>query len=161
MADYRLSVSVSKRSDGRSATAMAAYRASEAVLDHRTGKQHDYTRKSGVLYSEIIAPDNAPDWATDRTELWNNSEAANRRSDAIITREIQLSLPHEMNNGQCTKVAREFADHMAQRYGVAVDLNLHAPNKDGDERNYHAHLMLCTRRFDAAQDSGLKRVREA
>ncbi len=88
MAQYRLSVSVAKRSEGRSATAMAAYRAGAIIHDQRTGETFDYIRKSGVLHSEMIVPENAPPWARDRQELWNRSEAANRRKDAIVAREI-------------------------------------------------------------------------
>ena len=155
MATYRLSVYTAKRSEGRSATAMAAYRACEAVPDLRTGEQHDYTRKSGLLYSEIITPEGAPEWARDRAELWNRSEATHKRGDAVIAREMQLSLPHELDAVQRRELATEFAQHMADRYGVAVDTALHAPNRDGDQRNYHAHLMLCTRPFDASKPHGL------
>ena len=134
---------------------MAAYRASEVVTDLRTGEQHDYTRKRGLLYSEIITPENAPEWARDRAELWNRSEAAHKRGDAVVCREMQLSLPHELDAVQRREVAQQFAQHIADRYGVAVDTALHAPNKDGDQRNYHAHLMLCTRPFDASKPQGL------
>lgn len=162
MATYRLSVYVAKRSEGRSATSMAAYRACEVVADTRTGDVHDYTRKGGHLYSEIMVPDNAPDWARDRSELWNRSETAHRKGNAVIAREIQLSLPHELNNGERRELATEFAKYMADCYGVAVDTSLHAPDKEGDNRNYHAHLMLCTRGFDATQETGLSKrtVRE-
>jgi hypothetical protein len=141
---------------------MAAYRACEAVTDERTGTRYDFSRKSGLLFSQIIAPEGAPDWARDRSELWNRSEAANKRSDAVVAREIQLSLPHELSNVQRREVAQEFAQYMAERYEIAVDLCLHAPNREGDERNYHAHLLLCTRGFDAEQPTGLSKrtVRE-
>lgn len=155
MATYRLCVYAAKRSEERSATAMAAYRACEVVPDKRTGETHDYTRKSGLLYSEIITPENAPDWARDRAELWNRSEAAHKRGDAVICREMQLSLPHELDAVQRREVTTQFAQHMADRYNIAVDMALHAPNKDGDQRNYHAHLMLCTRPFDETKSQGL------
>jgi hypothetical protein len=157
MATYRLSVSVSKRSDGRSATAMAAYRSGQLIEDYRTGRRHDYTRKSGVLHAEIIAPDNAPEWATNRAELWNRSEAAEKTSNAVIAREIQLSLPHEMNDRQRRELAARFTRHIAESYGIAIDLCIHAPGQSGDQRNHHAHLMLCQRTFDAAQPTGLSK----
>jgi hypothetical protein len=162
MATYRLSVYVAKRSDGRSATAMAAYRACEAVTDLRTGEQHDYTRKAGLLSSQMILPENAPEWARDRAEMWNRSEASHRKGNAIVAREIQLSLPHELDAVQRREVTTQFAQQMADRYGVAVDTCLHSPNKEGDQRNFHAHLMLCTRPFDAEQETGLSKntVRE-
>jgi hypothetical protein len=161
MATYRLSVYVAKRSEGRSATAMAAYRACEVVTDLRTGQQHDYTRKNGLLYSEIITPENAPDWARDRAELWNRSEAAHKVGKAVIAREIQLSLPHELDAVQRRELSTDFARYMSDSYGVAVDMCLHSPNKEGDQRNYHAHLLICTRTFDASKQHGLgNNVRE-
>ena len=141
---------------------MAAYRSCEMVEDWRTGRLYDYSRKTGLLYSEIVTPEEAPDWATDRAELWNRSEEAHSRSNAVIAREIQLSLPHELNADARCDLAREFTLWMVESYGIAIDLNLHAPDEDGDARNYHAHLLLCLRRFDDSEPTGLSRqtVRE-
>lgn len=134
---------------------MAAYRAAEKLPDQKTGETIDFSRKQGVLYSEIIAPKDAPQWATDRAELWNRSEATHKVQKAIVAREIQLSLPHELTGEQRREVTTEFARFISDTYQVAVDMNLHAPNREGDERNYHAHLLLCTRTFDATKKNGL------
>ncbi len=157
MATYRLSVSLAKRSDGRSATAMAAYRSGQLITDLRTGRAFDYRRKSGVLYAEILAPDGAPRWATDRAALWNQSEAAEKRVDAHIAREIQLSLPHELTEAQRQQLTGKFARHLCDLYSVAIDVCIHAPGRDNDQRNHHAHLMLCQRQFDANQEAGFSR----
>ena len=134
---------------------MAAYRSGELIEDRRTGQTFDYSRKQGVLYSEVIAPENAPNWARNRIELWNRSEAAERRGDAHVAREIQISLPHELSNFERREVTTAFARHLSDRYGVAVDTCIHAPHKDGDERNHHAHLMICARPFDETKEHGL------
>ncbi len=161
MAQYRLSVYVAKRGDGRAATAMAAYRAAEKIHDQRTGLTIDYSRKQGVLFSEIIAPDNAPDWARDRQQLWNRSEAKEKRQDAHVAREIQLSLPCELNDAQRQELTTEFSRFIAERYNVAVDTAIHAPNREGDERNFHAHLLICGRPFDETKEQGLgNKIRE-
>ncbi len=136
---------------------MAAYRAGEMIEDLRTGKRYDYRRKSGVLYAQIFAPEGAPQWATDRAALWNRSEAAEKTSNAVIAREIQLSLPHELKTPERQELTSRFARHMAESYGIAVDVCIHAPSRDSDQRNYNAHLMLCQRPFDAAQETGLSR----
>ena len=155
MAQYRLSVYVASRSENRSGLAMAAYRAAEKLVDQKTGETIDYSRKQGVLYSEIITPQDAPEWATDRAELWNRSEKTHKVQKAIVAREIQLSLPHELNDEQRREMTSNFARFMADSYGVAVDTNIHAPSKEGDERNYHAHLLICTRPFDPSKEHGL------
>lgn len=161
MAQYRLSVYVASRAAGKNGIAMAAYRAAEKLHDPKTGYTIDYSRKQGVLHSEIIAPEGAPEWATDRQELWTRSEATHKVQKAVVAREIQLSLPHELNDEQRRELTTEFARFISDTYKVAVDMNIHAPNKEGDERNYHAHLLLCTRPFDASKSNGLgNNVRE-
>ena len=76
MAIYHCSIKTVSRSGGRSAVAAAAYRAGEKLKDERCGLLCDYSRKQGVEHSEIVAPENAPAWATDREALWNAAEAA-------------------------------------------------------------------------------------
>ncbi|MFG6599912.1 MobA/MobL family protein, partial [Sulfitobacter sp. 1A09293] len=90
MAIYHFDASVISRSKGRSATAASAYRAAERVVDLRTGEVHDYTRKDGVLHTEIIAPERAPNWARERSSLWNAVEAIERRKDAQVSREVRV-----------------------------------------------------------------------
>ena len=161
MAQYRLSISIASRSKGRSATAMAAYRSGEFIYDERTGERFDFTHKSGILYTEMVLPPAAPEWARDRATFWNRSEAADKRQDSQIAREIQLSLPHELTDRERRELTRGFAKEVAERFGIAVDTSIHAPNHQGDERNHHAHLMLCTRRFDENKVTGFgNKIRE-
>ena len=96
MADYRLSSKIIKRSAGQSAVAAAAYRSGLIITDERTGVRHDYSRKSGVIHSGILAPANTPEWMHDRAKLWNAVEAIETRKNSQLSREIQLSLPHEL-----------------------------------------------------------------
>ena len=145
MADYRLSASIISRSTGRSAVAAAAYRSAEQLLDERTGLTHDYERKRGVLHSAILAPDDAPDWMRDRAKLWNSVEAIERRKDAQLSREIQLSLPNELDHDQNRNLILDFVRRQFVERGMVADVAMHAPNPDGDQRNVHAHVMLTTR----------------
>lgn len=143
MAIYHLTTKPISRSSGRSATASAAYRAGCKITDDRTGEIHDYTRKSGVLYSEIITPDNSP---FDRSELWNKAEEAERRKDARVAREIIIALPAELDALEREELAVTFARELANDYGIAVDVCIHQPDKGGDNRNHHAHLLMTTRK---------------
>ena len=145
MASYRLSASLVKRSAGRSATAAAAYRAAERIQDDRYDELHDYTRKQGVEHAEILAPEDAPDWMLDREKLWNAVEAVERRKDAQLAREIQLSLPHELNADERRELVRMFVQEQFVARGMIADLAVHAPHRDGDQRNHHAHVMLTLR----------------
>jgi ATP-dependent exoDNAse (exonuclease V) alpha subunit len=151
MAIYSLQVKCVSRSAGRSVVAAAAYRAAENIGDDRLGVVWDFTRKYGVLHSEIIAPEGAPEWAKDRAELWNAAERAEDKSTrwqtATTGRDIILALPHELTDEQRLEAVRGFAAALVERYRVAIDFALHAPDRHGDRRNYHAHLLMTTRRI--------------
>lgn len=93
MASYHLCCKIISRGQGRSSTAAAAYRAAERIYDRRTGLEHDYERKRGVVRSEVLLPRDAPGLYRDRGELWNAVEAAERRRDSQLAREYELALP--------------------------------------------------------------------
>jgi len=147
MPSYHLSVKSVSRSAGRSATAAAAYRSGSSVVDLRTGEIHDYTRKQGVLHSEIVLPDGAPDWARERASLWNAAEAAEKRKDGRVAKEFEIALPHELAAEARQKLAVDFARELSERYKVAADVCIHAPARGEDDKNYHAHILLTTRQI--------------
>ena len=147
MAIYHLSVKTISRSAGRSATAAAAYRAGVEITDERTGEIHDYTRKGGVESAALILPDNAPEWARDRAQLWNAAEQAEKRKNSTVAREFEIALPAELSPEQREKLAHDFARELVKRHGCAADVAIHAPGKEGDNRNHHAHILLTTRRL--------------
>ena len=93
MADYHLSVKTVSRSDGRSATAAAAYRSGAQIVDERTGEVHDYRRKSGVVSATLFVPEDAPEWAADRESIWNAAEASEKRKNSTVAREFEVALP--------------------------------------------------------------------
>lgn len=145
MADYRLSAKAISRGKGQSSVASAAYRSASRLIDERTGEIHDYTRKQGVTHSEIITPDNTPEWMQDRAALWNAVESVETRKNSQLSREIQLSLPHELEAEQRKELVRNFVQEQFVNQGMIADINIHAPDKNGDERNHHAHIMLTMR----------------
>jgi len=149
MAIYHLSVKPVSRSAGRSATAAAAYRAGAGITDERTGQTHDYTRKGGVESAALVLPDGAPEWASDRSALWNAAERAEKRKDACVAREYEVALPSELPPEERRRLAADFAREMANREGCAVDVCIHAPGRGGDGRNHHAHLLRTTRKVGA------------
>ncbi len=149
MAIYHLTVKAVSRSAGRSATAAAAYRAGCKIADARTGEIHDYTRKGGVESADIVLPDGAPEWATDRAKLWNAAELAEKRKDACVAREIEVALPSELSPAERRRLVLDFAKDMANREGCAVDVAIHAPGRAGDNRNHHAHILRTTRKVES------------
>jgi hypothetical protein len=149
MASFHLAVKTIGRSAGRSATAAAAYRAGVEIADERTGIVHDYTRKQGIEHREIITPANAPDWVRDRSALWNAAELAETRKNSTVAREYEIALPSELSADERRDLAVGLAREISERHGVAVDVAIHAPGRQGDQRNYHAHLLTTTRRIGA------------
>lgn len=145
LAIYHASTKSLSRSDGRSAVASVAYRAGERLEDARTGLVHDYSRRSGVMVAEILTPDGG---GADRSALWNAAEAAEKRKDSRTAREWVLALPAELEASERHELARAFAAQLVERYGVAADLAIHAPSREGDDRNHHAHIFLTTRRIE-------------
>jgi ATP-dependent exoDNAse (exonuclease V) alpha subunit len=131
------------RAAGRSATAAAAYRAGERITDERTGEIHDYRKKKGVIDKQIFVPRGCRGIA--RPALWNLAEKAENRKDAKVAREWEVALPAELKAHERRDVAREFALALVKRYGVAVDMCIHASGKKGDDRNHHAHILTTTR----------------
>ena len=133
------------RSQGRSATAASAYRVAERIEDRRTGLVFDYAAKGGVDHTEILAPDHAPDWVRDRSELWNRVEESETRKNSQVAREVRVALPAELTHAARVELVRAFVREQFVDRGMVADIALHAPGRDGDERNHHAHILLTTR----------------
>lgn len=161
---YHCSASTIGRGKGRSVVAAAAYAAAERLTDLRTGLCHDYRQKSGVLYSEVMVPNGAPPWAKKRAELWNAAEKAEdasksrRKATARTGREFRLACAHELSHEERIACLQAFANHLIDTYGVAVDFSIHAPDRHGDQRNVHAHVLTSTRTLSDAGFGG--KVRE-
>ncbi|MGP9780740.1 MobQ family relaxase, partial [Psychrobacter sp. 364] len=145
MAIYHLSTKPVSRSSGRTATASIAYRAGIAIKDERTGKEHDYTKRSGVAYTQLHTPNGLK---IKRNELWNLAETTETRKNSRTAREIVVNLPHELSGRLRMMLVNDFAKDLANQYGVAVDVAIHTPDAQGDNRNHHAHIMLTTRKLE-------------
>ena len=159
MAVYHCSMKTISRKTGQSIIASAAYRHACKLEDARTGAVYDFTRKRGVLFSEIYCPSNVTAaWAKDREQLWNHAEASEKRKDARVGRELVLALPSELTAEQHRELLGQMANALVKRYGFAVDVAIHAPSRYGDTRNAHAHMLLSSRRI--GQEGFGEKVRE-
>lgn len=145
MAIFHLSVKVISRASGRSAVAASAYRAAERLHDERLDRDHDFTNKDGVVHSEVMLPEGAPPEFADREKLWNAVEAAEKRKDAQLAREVEFAIPRELNKQQGIALAREFVEAEFVDKGMIADLNVHWDiGADGNPKP-HAHVMLTMR----------------
>lgn len=158
MAIYHLSVKTFSRSNGQSATAAVAYRAGAKIHCDHERRDHDYSKKRDVIHSEIFLPPNAPSWATDRQQLWNEVERAEKRKNSTVAREFEVALPNELNEQQRIALVQDFAKQIVARHGCAVDAHLHDDRSRNKKQNFHAHIMLSTRRLE--QDGFTTKTRE-
>lgn len=133
------------RSGGHSATHAAAYRSGEKLHDERTGRTFDYGRKQGIVFTEIIAPRNAQNWVYDRETLWNQVEVTEKRKDAQVAREIEISLPRELSPEQRVELVRGFVKQEFVERGMIADMAIHCPIASDGKDQPHAHIMLTLR----------------
>lgn len=140
MAIYHCSIKNISRSSGRSAVASSAYRSGEKLEDKETGLTHDYTRKKGIEYTEIILCKNAPEEYADRATLWNEVQKIEKASDARLAREWEVAIPRELSLEQGQELVHNFAQSLADE-GMCVDVAIH----DKGDGNRHAHILGTTR----------------
>ena len=145
MAIYHFSAKVVSRANGSSAVASAAYRSASELFDERLGRDHDFSNKAGVIHSEVMLPEGAPERLNDRSTLWNEVEAGEKRKDAQLAREVEFSIPREMSEKEGVALAQDFVKTQFVDRGMVADLNVHWDKaKDGSPKP-HAHVMLAMR----------------
>jgi Ti-type conjugative transfer relaxase TraA len=148
MAIYHLHVKVIGRKSGASAVASAAYRSGSRLRDERLERSHDFSEKRGVVHSEVMLPENAPEAWSDRERLWNDVEAFEVRKDAQLAREVEFAIPREMTEAQGIELARDFARAEFVDRGMIADLNVHWDMTEDGMPKPHAHVMLTMRAVD-------------
>ena len=141
MAIYHCSIKIISRSDGESAVASSAYRSGEKLMDDRTGLIHDFTKKRGVVFTEVSLPAHAPPEYADRNVLWNAVEKAEKKSNAQLAREIEVALPKELSKKCQIEIVRRYVQDNFVSVGMCADWALH----DKTDGNPHAHIMLTMR----------------
>ncbi|MGH6616677.1 Ti-type conjugative transfer relaxase TraA [Sphingomonas sp.] len=145
MAIYHFSAKVISRANGSSAVASAAYRSASRLHDERIDRHHDFSNKAGVVHSEVMLPDGAPEHLSDRERLWNEVEATEKRIDAQLAREIEFAIPREMSQEQGIDLARDFVREEFVDRGMIADLNVHWDVGADGMAKPHAHVMLTMR----------------
>ena len=148
MAIYYLHVKVIGRKSGSSAVASAAYRSGSRLRDKRLDRSHDFSAKRGVVHSEVMLPENAPEAWGDRERLWNDVEAFEVRKDAQLAREVEFAIPREMTQAQGIELARDFVQSEFVDRGMIADLNVHWDIGEDGMPKPHAHVMLTMRAVD-------------
>jgi len=167
MANFHLHAKPISRRQGRSVVGASAYRAGEKLHNKYDGLTHDYTKKRGIVYTEILLPKFAPKEFADRQTLWNAVELFENRKDARTAREIEISLPNELNRAEQIKLVREYVRDNFISQNMCADICIHAgkhyhkSNEKNDiskhdsiitPDNPHAHILLTDRPIDKNGD---------
>ena len=140
IAIYHWNIGIVSRGKGKSAVAAAAYRSGEKLTNEWDGMTHDYTRKGGVVHTEIMLPPHAPPSFSDRSTLWNSVELYEKAGNAQLAREIDAALPIELSREEQIRLVREYCSSQFVSRGMCVDYAIHdtdkgniAPNPTGDD----------------------------
>lgn len=156
MAIYHFHAQYISRGKGRSVVAAAAYRSGEKIQNQYDGIKHDYTNKTDIIYKQILKPDHAPEWTTNRSQLWNQVEKIEKAKNSSLAKEINLALPTELNTEQQIQLIIEYTQQNFVNRGMVADIAIH----DKAEGNPHAHILLTTRPFNQQGQWGQKACRQ-
>ncbi len=160
MALYHFHVDQIKRSAGQSAIAAAAYRAGEKLYSEYYGETNDFTRKGGVLHTEILLPSNAPPEYAERQTLWNAVEKVEKNKKAQLAYSFDIALQNELTQKENIALVRRFVREHFVSKGMIANLAVHEPDKENGIQNPHFHVMTTMRPLNPDGAWGNKQRRE-
>ena len=155
---YHFSMKIISRGKGKSAVGAAAYRSGQKLTNEYDGLTHEYTRKGGVVHTEILLPEHAPPEYAGRSTLWNAVEKVEKARNSQLAREIEISLPNELSRADNIELARRFVQDTFVSKGMCADVCIHDPERD--QPNIHAHIMLTMRPINPDGSWGEKQRKE-
>ena len=156
MAIYHNSTKIISRSSGRSAIGARAYRSGEKMMNEYDGIEHDYSRKKGVVYSEILLPLQAKEELKSRAVLWNEVEKIEKSKNSQLAREVEVALPKELNRDEQIQLIKSYVQDNFVNKGMCADINMH----DKGDGNPHVHVMLTMRPINENGEWGAKAKKE-
>lgn len=156
MAIYHCSIKIISRSKGRSAVGASAYRSGERLTNEYDGITHDYTKKRGIVHTEILIPSHAPPEFSDRSILWNSVEKIEKSKNSQLAREIEIALPVELHREAQIQMVRDYIQDNFVSAGMCADFAIH----DKGDGNPHAHIMLTMRPLEQSGEWGAKSQKE-
>ena len=146
MPNPHFDISITQRSQGKSAVAGAAYQSGEKLFSEYDQKMKDYTRKRGIVDTEIMLPANAPPEYADRQVLWNSAEEVEKQWNSQLARRFVLTFPREVPLEHYPQMVQEYCmEHFVSK-GMCCDFAIHDPDPPG--HNPHCHVMLTMRAMD-------------
>ena len=149
------------RSSGGNAVGAAPAKAREALAAERTRAVFYFRHRDAPEHHEVLLPEGAAEHFRHSAVLWNMAEMAEKRRDAQVAREIVVALPADaaITSEDRIEMVRSFAEQHFVGKGLAVQLDVHAPHDgeaESEHANWHAHLLITTRRLDGDQFNAKK-----
>lgn len=162
MSLYHFSVKQVSRAKGQSAVNSAAYISGQKLYSEYYEQSHDYTKKHGVIYTEIMFPDYVPKSFSDRQILWNEVEFAEKGKRAQLAYSFDIALQNELTMEENIQLAREFCKEQFVGRGMIVDMAVHEGVSDNPEiaDNPHFHVLVPIRPMKEDGTWGNKQRRE-
>ena len=139
-----------------SAVGASAYRSGEILKNEYDGITHDFTRKRGIVHTEILLPPHAPPDFAGRSTLWNAVEKIEKSKNSQLAREIEVALPVELDREKQIQLVREYVQDNFVSDGMCADIAIH----DKKNGNPHAHIMLTMRPLEQSGEWGAKSKKE-
>ena len=152
MAIFHCPIKIIQRSKGKSAVAAAAYRSGTKLTNEWDGLTHDYTRKGGIIHSEIMLPAHAPPEFSDRSILWNSVEQVETSKNSQLAREVEAALPVELSPEERLALVRAYVKDNFVDSGMCADFAIH----DKGTGNPHVHILLTIRPLEESGEWGAK-----
>ena len=144
------------RSSGKSVVNTAAYISRSKLFDDELGKSFSYqNRHYEVLFSDLLMPEFSPEIFKNRGELWNSVQRYEKHKNAQFARLLEINLPHQLSIDAMKELLIDFVKNNFINLGMIADVNIHHPDIKGDQRNYHAHVLLTLRRVNKYQQFSL------
>lgn len=161
MAIYHFHVTQVSRGKGQAVVAAAAYRAGEVLHDNYYGEDHDYSKKGGVILTEIFLPEHVPIEYGDREYLWNDVEAYEKNPKAQLAYSFDFALPNELGDDDNYELTKKFVVENFVSKGMICDVAIHRPSRQpGDIENPHVHVLVPMRSMDECGKWNTKQRRE-
>ena len=162
MALYHFSVKQVSRGKGQTVVNSAAYISGQKLYNDYYGQTHDYTKKSGVIFTEILTPEYVPKRLSDRETLWNEVEKVEKSKQAQLAYSFDIALQNELTLEENIELARAFCREQFVARGMIVDLAVHeGKSKNEDEPdNPHFHVLAPIRPFTEKGSWGNKQKRD-
>lgn len=146
MPNPHFSITITQRSKGKSAVAGAAYQSGSRIFSEYDQQYKNYSRKVGVVYTEVMLPPHAPPDFADRAILWNSVEETEKQWNAQLARRLILTFPKELAPEYYLPMVKEYCNEFFVSKGMCCDIALHDPDPPG--HNPHCHVMLTMRALD-------------